>query len=66
LDLRLRRKGIPAFTFGEVLHEALPRGRFPDAEHLALNLVQLPIHQTVTRRQLDTMATALRSVVEES
>jgi dTDP-4-amino-4,6-dideoxygalactose transaminase len=66
LDRKLRARGVPAFTFGEALHSALPEGIFHDAEHLALNLVQLPVHQGMTSGQLDSIAGAVRSTIGET
>lgn len=63
LDRRLRRLGVPAFTFGEALHAALPVGAWPDCEYLATNLVQLPVHQGITADQVDFMAAAVRQAV---
>jgi perosamine synthetase len=64
LDRALRAQGVPAFTFGEVLHEALAVGAFPDAEYLSANLIQLPIHQDVSSEQIEQIATAVRKVLK--
>lgn len=63
LDRRLRRRGVPAFTFGEALHQVLPSGAFPHAEYLSANLIQLPIHQDIALEQIERMATAVREAV---
>lgn len=64
LDRRLRRRGIPAFTFGEVLHEALPVSEFPDAAYLSANLILLPIHQDLSPEQIDWIAAGVRDEAE--
>ena len=64
LDRRLRRRGIPAFTFGEVLHDALPLGEFPDAAYLSANLILLPIHQDLSPEQIEWIAAEVRDEAE--
>ncbi len=62
--LELRARGIPAVTWGGVIHPSLPLERFPDAAYLYDNLVFLPIHQDLgaadMATMIRTMATALR------
>jgi perosamine synthetase len=53
--LTLRAKGIPAFTWGGVIHPQLSLGEFPDAAFLYQNLVLLPIHQSLRDREMQTM-----------
>ncbi len=64
LDKSLRRIGVPAFTFGEVLHRALPRGAYPDAEYLSRNLILLPVHQSLSEVEIARIAKAVRHTVE--
>lgn len=58
--LALRARGIPATTWGGVIHPSLPLDQFPDAAFLYANLVLLPIHQGLTPRDIDTMVAVLR------
>lgn len=53
--LTLRDKGIPATTWGGVIHQQLPLGRFPAARFLYKRLVCLPIHQDIRTRDIDFM-----------
>ena len=54
--LMLREMGIPAVTWGGVRPLSLESGDFPDAEFLYGQLVFLPIHQSLTRSNLDMIA----------
>jgi perosamine synthetase len=60
----LRSRGIPAFTWGGVIHPTLPLAEFPDAAFLYQNLILLPIHQsldaTKIRVMVDIIAQTLR------
>jgi perosamine synthetase len=57
--LALRARGIPAVTWDGVRHPSIPRGKFPEADFLYANLVMLPVHQNLNKRDLHT-------IVEES
>lgn len=57
--LTLRSRGIPATTWGSVIHPDLPIDRFPDAAFLYENLVFLPIHQSLTAEHIGTMIAIL-------
>jgi dTDP-4-amino-4,6-dideoxygalactose transaminase len=50
--LKLRMKGIPATTWGGVVHPSCPMNSFPDADHLYRNLVMLPVHQSLAEDDL--------------
>ena len=54
--LTLRDKGIPATTWGGVIHKQLPIEKFPDARFLYKRLVCLPIHQDIRPNDIDLMA----------
>jgi len=54
--LTLRDKGIPATTWGGVIHKQLPLEEFPDARFLYKRLVCLPIHQDICTNDIDLMA----------
>lgn len=51
----LRSKGIPAFTWGGVIHPQISLDEFPDAAFLYQNLVLLPIHQGLGDREMQIM-----------
>jgi len=53
--LRLRARGIPATTWGGVIHRDLPIEDFPDAAFLYEHLIFLPIHQSLTPADLQAM-----------
>ena len=53
--LRLRARGVPATTWGDVVHRELPLEAFPDARFLYENLIFLPIHQSLTAGELEAM-----------
>ena len=57
---RLRARGIPAATWGEVIHGDLPLHDFADAGFLYENLIFLPIHQSLGPDDLQTMIAILR------
>jgi dTDP-4-amino-4,6-dideoxygalactose transaminase len=59
----LRSKGIPAFTWGGVIHPELPLGEFPDAAFLYQNLVLLPIHQSIGNSEIQTMIDVIAEVL---
>jgi perosamine synthetase len=58
--LRLRARGIPATTWGGVIHGSLPLHEFAEAQFLYENLIFLPIHQSLTTNDLQTMIAVLR------
>jgi len=55
LHLVLRARGIPATTWGGVIHESLGLEDFPAARFLYKNLVFLPIHQSMEEEHLSVM-----------
>jgi dTDP-4-amino-4,6-dideoxygalactose transaminase len=54
--LTLRDKGIPATTWGGVIHKQLSLEEFPEARFLYKRLVCLPIHQDIRANDIDLMA----------
>ena len=58
--LRLRARGIPATTWGDVIHKDLAVDEFPEAKFLYENLIFLPVHQSLTGEELQTMIRVLR------
>ncbi|SRR5579884_960342 len=63
--LKLRAKGIPATTWGGVVHPQVPLDAFPIVEYLYQNLVFLPIHQDITARHLRVIVDAVSQVLQE-
>ncbi len=63
--VELRKRGIPAFTWGGVIHQKLNLQKFPDAELLYSNLVLLPIHQDLSPLALEYMAETVRTLVKK-
>ncbi len=63
--LALRAKGIPAVTWGGVRPSILDLREFPEAAFLYDNLVLLPVHQSLTRQDLDVIAEAAAAVRRE-
>lgn len=59
LHLDLRARGIPAVTWGGVIHPAFPPGEFPMAHHLYHHLLSLPVHQSLSSGDLQTMVAVL-------
>src|SRR5262249_52147005 len=57
--LSLRKRGIPAVTWGGVRPTILEKGRFAHADFLYENLVFLPVHQNLGERDLDLIAAAV-------
>ena len=51
----LRRRGLPAATWGGVIHHTLPLEEFPDARDLYDHLVFLPVHQDLESEDLTLM-----------
>ena len=58
--LVLRKKGVPAFTWGGVIHRDLPLERFPTCQFLYDRLMFLPIHQSIGVRELEIMVEIVR------
>jgi hypothetical protein len=61
--LELRARGIPAVTWGGVIHPRLPLEDFPDAAYLYDNLVFLPIHQDLDAAALTTMISTMAALL---
>lgn len=63
--LELRARGIPAVTWGGVIHPSLPLEGFPDAAYLYDNLVFLPIHQDLDAADMTTIIETMATVLGE-
>ena len=63
--MRLNERGVPAYAWPGVsnLHPYVQENinRFPITEFLVNNLIMLPVHQGLTKRQLDYMIQELSS-----
>jgi perosamine synthetase len=64
--LALRKRGIPAVTWGGVRHPSISRAEFPEADFLYENLVMLPVHQDLSERDLRTIAEEARAIRQAS
>jgi dTDP-4-amino-4,6-dideoxygalactose transaminase len=64
LHVILRAKGIPAFTWGGVIHPELSIEDFPDAAFLYENLVLLPVHQSIGVAEIHTMTEIMSEVLQ--
>ena len=60
--LPLRRAGIPAVSWEGVRHAMADKREFPGAGFLYDHAVFLPVHQDLTRADLETLARAVRAV----
>jgi dTDP-4-amino-4,6-dideoxygalactose transaminase len=58
----IRREGIPAVTWNGVRPDDLPAGRFSDADKLYMNLVFLPVHQSLKSQHLERIVNAVMRV----
>ena len=58
----LREMGIPAVTWGGVRHPAISRSEFPSSDFLYENLVFLPVHQDLQRKDLEQIVDAIKAV----
>jgi dTDP-4-amino-4,6-dideoxygalactose transaminase len=63
--LVLRARGIPATTWGGVRHPALPKEVFPNADYLYQNLIALPIHQSLSSADMQTMVQVLAEAIHQ-
>jgi len=65
IHLKLRQRGIPATNWSGVIHPALSVNDFPESRFLYDNLIFLPVHQSLERRDLETMQSVLSEVLAE-
>ena len=61
--LRLRSFGLPASTWGNVIHPDLPLEEFPDSRTLYDKLIYLPVHQSLTMEEMSTMGHAMQEAL---
>jgi hypothetical protein len=59
----LRKRRIPAATWGGVRPEILPAGAYPEADELYRELVFLPVHQGLSSNDLATIVTEVLAVI---
>jgi perosamine synthetase len=60
--LALRRRGIPAVTWGGVRHPQIPRDRYAQSDFLYENLVFLPVHQCLNEDDIMNMVRRVKEV----
>ena len=65
IQLILRDRGIPAATWGGVIHPSLILEQFPSARFLYNNLLFLPIHQSMEEKDLQAMIRILGEVLQQ-
>jgi perosamine synthetase len=63
--LLLRSRGVPAVTWGGVIHRSLPLHDFPDADALYHRLVFLPVHQGIEESELEAEIAVIRSAAQD-
>jgi len=63
LHLPLRARGIPATTWGGVIHPTLRLESYPGAQFLYDHLVFLPIHQSLEEQDISNLTSGLRQIV---
>ena len=64
IHIRLREKGIQAFTWGESTpHPSLPLDQFPDAKFLYERLVFLPNHQGLSSQDLQFVIEEVKEIL---
>lgn len=59
--LVLRERGVPAVTWGGVIHGDLPKDLYPDAWFLYDRLVMLPVHQDIGNPEIEFMLEVVRT-----
>ena len=59
----LRSRGVPAFTWGGVIHPSLDLHNYPDGKFLYDNLILLPIHQSMNEKNLNCMITTMKALL---
>jgi dTDP-4-amino-4,6-dideoxygalactose transaminase len=65
IQLILRARGIPATSWGGVIHPSLILEQFPSARFLYDNLLFLPIHQSMEEKDLQAMIRILGEVLQQ-
>lgn len=56
------RYGVQTFVFGEILHSSLPKNTFAEAEMLSREILCLPVHQDLSKEDLDHMLAIMKSI----
>ena len=59
----LRSRGVPAFTWGGVIHPSLNLYNYPDGKFLYDNLILLPIHQSMNEKDMNCMITTMKDLL---
>ena len=63
VHVRLRDKGIQAFSWDGVIHPSLPLEQFPDAKFLYDHVVLLPNHQSLTQEEQYVLVSEVEDVI---
>ncbi len=63
VHVRLRDKGIQAFSWDGVIHPSLPLDQFPDAKFLYDHVVLLPNHQSLTQEEQYALVSEVEDVI---
>jgi dTDP-4-amino-4,6-dideoxygalactose transaminase/CelD/BcsL family acetyltransferase involved in cellulose biosynthesis len=63
---RLEHHGVRGLDFWSTAHPVLPAARFPGASARRTHLVALPVHQELTTRDVERVASAVRRPVREA
>lgn len=63
--LALRERGVPAVTWGGVIHRDLPKDLYPDAWFLYDRLVMLPVHQDINDPEIEFMLEIIRTASKD-
>jgi hypothetical protein len=62
--LLLRKHGIPAVTWEGVIHPTLRLQEFSNAAYLYKRLIMLPVHQSISAKDLGVMIKTLKRIFE--
>ncbi len=63
LHVKLRERGIQAFTWSGAIHPSLPLGNFPDAKFLYEHLVLLPNQQSLAPHDLQYVIEQVKEIL---
>ena len=64
IHVKLREKGIQAFSWSGVIHPFLPIEKFPEAKFLYHHLVLLPNQQSLTRHDINLVIQGVNEVLQ--
>jgi len=64
VHIKLREKGIQAFSWEGVIHPTLPIEKFPEAKFLYEHLVLLPNQQSLTQHEINLVIRGVKEILE--